>query len=232
LSPTSTAFDRDVSCSSSNEQTDTYESGIRVKKSVTVTFEASPSVATESERRQSTRYPPRCSQGSINQTSSHQSPSASKNSLWQAPVGWCVGEGGHANQTPISAPSHALSSQTAKIAKVLTAVSVPDQSFHLSNPITRHFQRMTKRIRAAKPSVILDQLEEEWDGAGDQTMGEDLQIEKLICAIIALENESSGGFVGNSERTHFGGAKDHRSTTNLLFHANIGQFGQTCERIH
>ncbi|KIV99974.1 uncharacterized protein PV09_08484 [Verruconis gallopava] len=57
-----------------------------------------------------------------------------------------------------------------------------------------HFQRFVRRMESAGPRIILERLKEEWDLPGDRAMSDELQLEKHLWALTALQLQSMDRF--------------------------------------
>ena len=57
-----------------------------------------------------------------------------------------------------------------------------------------HFQRFVRRMESAGPRIILERLKEEWDAPGDRAMSDELQLEKHLWALTAIQLPSMDRF--------------------------------------
>jgi hypothetical protein len=104
-------------------------------------------------------------------------------SKWEAPESWDV-----------------VKSQV-EIRKILDSDSSVDDAIderRESMFVGSHFQRFVRRMESAGPRIILERLKEEWDLPGDRTMSDELQLEKHLWALTALQLRSMDKFVRQS----------------------------------
>jgi hypothetical protein len=84
-----------------------------------------------------------------------------------------------------------------EIRKILDSDSSNDDAHdgqRQSTFIGSHFQRFVRRMESAGPRIILERLKEEWDLPGDRAMSDELQLEKHLWALTALQLQSMDRF--------------------------------------
>lgn len=106
-------------------------------------------------------------------------------SRWQAPQSWDIVPGSKS-----SPPKRGATGSS-------TATSSAGEDRRPSD--ASHFQRFVRRMEGAGPRIILERLKEEWDEPADKAMSEELQLEKHLWALTALQLRALDRFVRPSE---------------------------------
>ena len=105
---------------------------------------------------------------------------AAKVSQWSAPESWDIVK------------------SDVQIRRILDSESsnddLRDEGRH-SMFIGSHFQRFVRRMESAGPRIIFERLKEEWDASGDRAMTDELQLEKHLWALTAIQLPSMDRFV-------------------------------------
>jgi hypothetical protein len=96
-------------------------------------------------------------------------------SRWQAPSSWAIP--GSKKDLVVGSPTD--SSPDGSPEKVDHRRSHAD--------MMTHFQRFVRRMEGAGPRIILERLKEEWDEPVDRAMSDELQLEKHLWALTALQ---------------------------------------------
>jgi hypothetical protein len=111
------------------------------------------------------------------------------NSRWQAPRNWDI---------PGSKKGLVLGSPTNS-----SADASPDKIDHQRShaDMMSHFQRFVRRMEGAGPRIILERLKEEWDEPVDRAMSDELQLEKHLWALTALQLRAMDRFARPSQST-------------------------------
>lgn len=115
--------------------------------------------------------------GSISKTPTHLS-------KWNAPSSWEI-----------------VQSQV-EIRKILDSDSSLDNSHDEKREslfVGTHFQRFVRRMESAGPRIILERLKEEWDLPGDRAMSDELQLEKQLWTLTAIQLQSMDRFTRPSQ---------------------------------
>jgi hypothetical protein len=108
-------------------------------------------------------------------------------SRWQAPSSWDIV---HGSKSP------ATTKRTASVSNNSASTS-PRGDRRPSD--ASHFQRFVRRMEGAGPRIILERLKEEWDEPADLAMSQELQLEKHLWALTALQLRALDRFLRPSE---------------------------------
>jgi hypothetical protein len=106
-------------------------------------------------------------------------------SRWQAPSSWDIVQGGKSSPPKRSASASNSTSTSPGEDRRPTDAS--------------HFQRFVRRMEGAGPRIILERLKEEWDEPADRAMSEELQLEKHLWALTALQLRALDRFLRPSD---------------------------------
>jgi hypothetical protein len=108
-------------------------------------------------------------------------------SRWQAPSSWDIPHGKNVATeiSPITS-SPGSSPETASHRKSHTEMM-------------SHFQRFVRRMEGAGPRIIMERLKEEWDEPSDRSMSDELQLEKHLWALTALQLRALDRFARPSQ---------------------------------
>lgn len=108
-------------------------------------------------------------------------------SRWQAPSSWDI--------------PHAKSGVQGASPTMSSPSSSPDKSEYRKSEaeMMSHFQRFVRRMEGAGPRIILERLKEEWDEPSDRSMSDELQLEKHLWALTALQLRALDRFARPSQ---------------------------------
>ncbi|KAF2097115.1 hypothetical protein NA57DRAFT_77370 [Rhizodiscina lignyota] len=83
----------------------------------------------------------------------------------------------------------------------LTSSYPDDSSTHNSSRTAEqsHFQRFVGRMESAGPKVVLDRLKEDWNGPVDDTTRDELELEKHLWALTALQLKNLDRFAQSAQ---------------------------------
>jgi hypothetical protein len=114
-------------------------------------------------------------------------PISRKASRWQPPTSWDI---------PSSKKELVVSSPTNS-----SPDASPDKIDHQRSDadMMTHFQRFVRRMEGAGPRIILERLKEEWDEPTDRAMSDELQLEKHLWALTALQMRALDRFARPSQ---------------------------------
>jgi hypothetical protein len=110
-------------------------------------------------------------------------------SRWQPPSSWDISSGAKNGVQVIASPTN--SSPGSSPGKVDHRRSAVD--------MMTHFQRFVRRMEGAGPRIILERLKEEWDEPVDRSMSDELQLEKHLWALTALQLRALDRFARPSQ---------------------------------
>jgi hypothetical protein len=110
-------------------------------------------------------------------------------SRWQAPNNWDIP--GSKQELVLASPTNS------------SADASPDKLDHRRShaDMMSHFQRFVRRMEGAGPRIILERLKEEWDEPVDRGMSDELQLEKHLWALTALQLRAMDRFARPNQAT-------------------------------
>ena len=114
--------------------------------------------------------------------------------IWEAPNAWGFVTKKESNRTS-SLYDNSPGSPTSFSTQVREIPQIREEpplsaSTSASSTSPQHFSRLVKRMDNASPKVILDRLSEDWGDVGDPLLREELELEKHLWALTAVENET------------------------------------------
>jgi hypothetical protein len=116
-------------------------------------------------------------------------------SFWEAPTAWGFFSGNKESKRSSSLSNLSPASPNSSVSPYQESIIRDDPP---SAP-SQHFQRLVQRMDSASPKVIHDRLLEDWSDTTDLMLREELELEKHLWALTAVENQTLDKFAKPSQ---------------------------------